>query len=93
MRPIDEPMSHHELLWWQAYASLRPLQPNREDIAEARIVGVMSGKSPKEVKIDWFDPELDPELKRKRVQEDLEEIRAYKAKRLKDGKANRRNNT
>lgn len=54
-------MSFNEIQWWQAYASLRPLVPDRVDMLEARIVGSFGGKSPHSIKIDWFSMEHDEE--------------------------------
>jgi len=54
-------MSFNEMQWWQAYACCRPLEPDRTDMLEARIVGAWCGKDPNVLKMDWFSMENDPE--------------------------------
>lgn len=82
-------MSYHEILWWHAYSSLRPLNPVRQDIVESRIVGALCGQSADKVFINWFDPEKDDDYRKMQADTALNKIRAYRAKKeAKNGKTN-----
>lgn len=79
LRPNQDCISHNELIWWQAYYGIKPMESTRMDIMEGRIVGVFASKSPHETTIDWFDNERDPEWRKARdlkLKEELEELEA-----------------
>lgn len=65
-------MSFNEFQWWQAYACLRPLAPDRIDIMESRIVGSLSNTVPSN---DWFSKENDAEWCEDRDREARERLK------------------
>jgi hypothetical protein len=88
IRGHHESMSNNELLWWQAYSAVRPLEPQRVDLMESRFVGVMASKAPQEVVIDWFDKKHDPEWRKQRDLEWKRELEELEAKRKENGETN-----
>lgn len=81
LRPNNESVSYNELEWWQARAMIRPLQPERNDIFEARFVGVMAGKKPQDVIMDWFSLDNDPDYIKSIDEQTVRELQEAEARR------------
>ena len=62
LRPKEDAPSYNELKWWASYRSYLPAYGERIDILEARLLGVHTGKDPKLVKMNWFNPIYDPDV-------------------------------
>jgi len=67
--------SYNEILWWIAYSRVRPLEADRTDLLEARIMTSFAGGDAKEYMINWFDPMNDEEYKKQCDAETVEELK------------------
>lgn len=73
LRPKNDPPSYNELLWWGAYREYIPGKNERFDIFEARLLGVHTGKDPKLVKMNWFNPIYDPDIREELLTDEYRE--------------------
>lgn len=72
-------MSFNEMMWWQAYACCRPLEPNRLDIMEARLLSAWSKNSNGDALLKkWFRKEDDAEWCKQRDEATKKRLRARK---------------